>query len=175
MKNILLAGFLLAAVAPMPAFAQDTKAAPAMNMSDMAAGQYVEMAASSDMFEIESSKLAMTMGQSEPVKKFANHMVSDHGKTSADLMAAAKAESLEVPKTMMPKHADMVAQLKSADAASFDALYIQMQTMAHQEAVALHTAYSETGKDMALKEVATKAVPIVTEHLKDVKAMSGKA
>lgn len=140
MKHFLIAGILMAAAAPVTSYAQDAKAPAAMSMSDLSAQQYVEMAASSDMFEIESSKLAMTMGQSAPVKEFANHMVSDHGKTSMDLMAAAKAEKIDVPKAMMPKHAEMVAKLKAADASSFDALYVQMQTMAHEEAVALHTA-----------------------------------
>lgn len=43
-------------------------------------------AAASDVFEIESSKLAMQKGD-EAVKKFATQMISDHEKTTAELTA----------------------------------------------------------------------------------------
>ncbi len=174
MKHFIIAGTLLALSVPASSFAQDAKPAAAMNMSDLSASQYVEMAASSDMFEIESSKVAAQKAQSDDVKSFAGHMVSDHSATTKDLMAAAKAEGIEMPKAMMPKHMAMVEDLMATDAAGFDAAYIRAQTMAHEEAVALHTAYSKTGKDAALKAVAAKAVPIVTEHLGDVKAITAK-
>jgi len=175
MKHFIIAGTLIAIAAPVATYAQDAKTGAAATMSEISAAQYVEMAASSDMFEIESSKVAMEKGQRAGVKDFANHMVADHSATSKDLMAAAKADGIVVPKMLMPKHAAMVEELKATDAASFDAAYIRAQTMAHEEAVALHTAYSTSGKDAALQAVALKAVPIVTKHLEDVKAMSTKS
>lgn len=141
-------------------------------MAEMTAEQYVATAASSDMFEIQSSTMALKMSKSENVQEFAEHMVSDHSTTTKDIMAAAEAESIAVPTVMMPKHAEMLTQLQSADAASFDALYLEMQQMAHQEAVALHTAYAENGDDAGLMAVAKKAVPIVTEHYQEVQAIA---
>jgi putative membrane protein len=148
-----------------------TTAAGASSTAAMTADQYVATAASSDMFEIQSSKMALEMTKSEAVKKFAKHMVSDHSMTTKEIMAAAKEEKIAVPTEMLAKHAEMLASLKAADSSSFDALYIKMQEAAHEEAVALHTGYAKSGDDAALKAVAQKAVPIVTEHLKDVQAM----
>src|SRR5690349_25044363 len=45
---------------------------------------FVKMVAISDMFEIQSSKLAAQKGD-EATKAFANHMVTDHTKTSTEL------------------------------------------------------------------------------------------
>ena len=182
MKNLICAGAIAALLTSGVAHAQEatTTMAPAATgtaASDMPAGaavtadQYVATAASSDMFEIQSSKMALETTKNEAVKEFAEHMVSDHSTTTKEIKAAAKEEKIAVPTEMLPKHAEMLAALKAADAGSFDALYVKMQDAAHKEAVALHTGYAESGDNASLKAVATKAVPIVTEHLKDVQAI----
>ncbi|HEV7255708.1 MAG TPA: DUF4142 domain-containing protein [Mesorhizobium sp.] len=148
-------------------------ASPAALAQDaaMSAQDYVAMAASSDMFEIQSSQIALEKGQSDAVKQFAQEMVADHDQTSAQLAAAARQEQVEVPSAMMEKHATMLEQLGNASGAEFDAAYIEAQVMAHQEAVALHSSYAENGESEPLKEVAERAVPIVSEHLEDAQAM----
>jgi putative membrane protein len=180
MKKTLYAFTVAALMMAGAAFAQDasttmapaaTAAAPAAAMT---AADYVASAASSDMFEIQSSKMALEMSKNADVQKFAEHMVSDHSTTTKEIMAAAQADGIAVPTEMMPKHADMLAQLQAADAATFDATYLQLQDAAHQEAVALHTSYAEGGDDAKLMAVAKKAVPIVTEHLSDVQAIGKK-
>jgi putative membrane protein len=183
MKKTVFAGVLAALLSSGAAYAQDasTTMAPATDMTAVApaaamtATQYVASAASSDMFEIESSKMALEMSKDPAVQKFAEHMVSDHSTTTKEIMAAAKADGIAVPAEMMPKHAEMLSQLKATDAATFDASYLQMQEMAHQEAVALHTSYAQAGDDAELMAVAKMAVPIVTEHLTDVQAIGKKA
>ena len=169
MKKMMLAGAFALLMTSGASYAQDA------SVTKVTTDQYVATAASSDMFEIQSSKMALEMSKSAGVKEFAEHMVSDHSTTTKELMAAAKAENITVPTTMMPKHAAMVEQLQAADAASFDTLYLQMQVTAHQEAVALHTAYAKNGEDAALMAVAEKAVPIVTEHYEDVQALAKKS
>jgi putative membrane protein len=183
MKKTVYAGVLAALLSSGTAFAQDasTTMAPATAMTAVApvaamtAADYVAAAASSDMFEIESSNMALETSKDPAVQKFAQHMVSDHSTTTKEIMAAAKADGIAVPAAMMPKHAEMLTRLKATDAATFDAAYVQMQDMAHQEAVALHTSYAQAGDDAELVAVAKKAVPIVTEHLKDVQAIAKKA
>ena len=171
---------LLAAAASM------TLAACAMNddmsgQSAMSAGMpadmtpeertaYVRMAASSDMYEIQSSQIALSKAQSPAVRGFAQMMVRDHSNTTEQLMAAARAAGIP-PMTpqMMPMHADMVARLQAASAgASFDRLYAQQQLMAHQQALALHSNYAARGDTPALRAVAGAATPIVRGHLEMV-------
>ena len=175
MKKIILASALLSLTVPVASFAQGTAtpATAAASAQALTSDQYVATAASSDMFEIRSSEIALEKAQGAEVKEFAQHMVADHSATTEKLMAAAKAENITPPTVMMEKHATMVEELDAADDASFDALYLEMQVTAHEEAVALHTAYAENGDVEALQEVATSAVPIVTEHLEEVQALAG--
>jgi len=57
--------------------------------------------------------------------------------------------------------------LKLLDAASgdeFQALYIDMQTVAHMEAVTLFATYAKGGDDEAVKTFAEKTLPTLEMH-----------
>jgi putative membrane protein len=131
---------------------------------------YVRMAASSDMYEIQSSQIALSKAQNPAMRSFAEMMVRDHTNTTQQLMAAAQTSGMPpMAPQMMPMHADMVAKLQAASAgASFDRMYAQQQLMAHQQALALHSNYAARGDTPALRTVAGTATPIVRGHLEMV-------
>src|SRR5690349_10191595 len=54
--------------------------------------EFAAMAAGSNMFEIESSKLALQKASLQPTKDFAQHMIDDHTKAGEEMRAAATAE-----------------------------------------------------------------------------------
>jgi putative membrane protein len=60
---------------------------------------FIQEAAISDMFEIESSKMASAK-LAAPEKEFADKMVADHTKTTAELTAEAKADNIPIPPAM---------------------------------------------------------------------------
>ncbi len=127
---------------------------------------YVEMAASSDMFEIQSSQLAMSRAQTPAVRQFAEMMVRDHTQMSQQLMAAASASGMPaMSPAMMPMHADMLTRLQAMSGAGFEAEYGRQQMMAHEMAVAMHTNYAARGDTPALRTVAAAAAPRVSQHL----------
>ena len=131
---------------------------------------YVEMAASGDMYEIQSSQMASSRAQNAAMRSFAQMMITDHTNTSQQLMAAASAAGLP-PMTprLLPMHADMLARLQSRSGADFDREYGRQQLLAHQQSVALHSNYAARGDTPALRVVAGAAVPIVTRHLEMVR------
>ena len=59
----------------------------------------------------------------------------------------------------------MLAQLASTSGPAFDRLYGQMQRMAHQEALAMYTAYSQNGADPAMVTFARSVIPHLQNHL----------
>jgi putative membrane protein len=146
--------------------------APAVAQDAMSAQSYVAMAASSDMFEIQSSQLALEKAQSADVKQFAQEMINDHTQTSQALMAAARQEQVEVPSGMMDKHAAQLQKLGNASSDGFDSAYMKAQVASHEEALALHSSYAENGESEPLKASAERAVPIVREHLEHVQKMA---
>lgn len=132
---------------------------------------YVEMAASSDMYEIQSSQMAQSRATNPAMQSFAQMMITDHTNTSQQLMAASQAAGLP-PMTprLLPMHADMLSRLQGMSGAGFDREYARQQLMAHQQALALHSNYSARGDTPALKAVAGAAVPVVSRHLNMVRA-----
>lgn len=127
------------------------------------AADYVRLAASSDAYEIESSRLALQRSRDPWTRAHAALMIRDHGYTSAQLASAAAEQGIVVPAGMMPMQAAMMRTLEGS--ASFDATYRQQQIEAHRQALALHDRYARRGDRPALRGVAAVAVPIVRSHL----------
>lgn len=153
---------LVAALSGMSLSACATMGAP-MDMTPNVAPAYVTMAASSDMFEIESSRLALQRSRDSMNRMHAEMMIRDHTNTTAQLKAAAASAGLGVPMQMLPMHAAMLDQLTRS--ANFDATYKSQQVLSHQQALALHDNYARRGDVPQLRGVAAAAVPVVRGHL----------
>jgi putative membrane protein len=127
---------------------------------------YVTLAAASDMFEIQSSQMALTKAQNPAIRDFAQMMVTHHTQTSQQLMAAAQAAGMSPPPPMLPAPVQrMLSELQQASGAKFDRVYMRQQVLAHQMALALHRNYAASGDTPALRQVAAAATPIVEQHL----------
>ena len=82
-------------------------AAPAAAPTD-AAG-YIAQAGAGDLFEIESSKVALEKSQTKAVRDFAQMMIDQHQKSTADVKAAAQKAGLTVPPPkLMPNQQQML-------------------------------------------------------------------
>lgn len=162
---------------PMPGTPGGTMSATDVGVSPLSgtsATDYVKMAADSDMYEIASSKLALSKSKDAGVKSYARQMITDHTGTTRALMAALTNGDRKIAKPgkmMSATNAANVALLKKAPRASFDQLYMQQQMTSHQTAWALHKGYSTEGTDAALRQVASTAVPIVESHFQHLKTM----
>ena len=134
---------------------------------------YVAAAGSSDQFEIQSSREALTRAQSPEVRQYAQMLIDHHTQTSQTLMAAARdAGMTPPPPVLMPRHAAMLEGVRRAPADRFDAVYIAAQVPAHQEALALHQNYAANGDTPSLRAAASTAVPLVQQHLTDAQRMA---
>jgi putative membrane protein len=133
---------------------------------------FVKQAAISDMFEIESSKLAAQKAPDGPVKNFANQMVTEHTKTSTELKSAvANDPKSPIPTTMDDAHRDMITKLSGLNGAEFTEEYVDMQVDAHQNAVSLFERYAKGGDSESLKAWAGKTLPSLQHHLEMAKAL----
>lgn len=140
----------------------------------MTAQDFAATAASSDMFEIQSSEVALQKSQDASVKEFAQMMINDHTTASKGLKAAAQQDGVDVPTEMTEKHAAQLKTLSDTPAESFDASYIDAQVAGHQEALTLMTSYAEGGDSAALKSHAQKTAPIIQTHLEHVQNLDKK-
>lgn len=163
---------LLSACASQPS-APPAPATPAVDPSSpLAAPMYMQMAASSDQFEIQSGQLAAQMSQNPAVRGFGNMLVAHHTHTTNQIAAAAQSAGLTPPPpALMPNHQAMLDQLRAAGP-NFDMAFKDVQVRAHQEALTLHQNYASGGDVPALRTVAAAAAPIVQQHLTAAQALN---
>lgn len=160
---------ICAAVAPLLAVS------PAVAAAEISAADYVKKAAAGDLYEKESSQLVLRTTANPAVRMFAQEMIRDHAKSSADIKAAAARSGLIAkPPALGTAQADMIRQLEAATGAARDRLYLQQQAGAHRDALALHKGYAEGGDNAALRAVAAKVVPIVEHHIHKLGAIKAE-
>ena len=138
------------------------------------ANGYVEKAAIGDMFEVQSSQVALEKTKDLSLRKFAEHMVNDHTKSSHKLQDALKAANIPAspPAKLDQAHQDKLATLRSVSGDQFDQQYRELQLQGHQEALKLHSDYSKNGGNEALKRFATETAPVVQQHLNEIQALN---
>lgn len=165
------------ASAPMSSSMTGTMTASDIGVSPMpamSATDYVKLAADSDMYEVVSSKLALTKSRNASTRNYAQTMTRDHTATTKTLMAALRNNDRTIVKPSMRLSAENAAKvtlLRRAPRADFDTLYMQQQMDSHKAAWSLHKGYALNGTDAALKQVASTAVPVVEAHFTSMKGM----
>jgi putative membrane protein len=185
-----LAALSLAACGSDTETSQETETTePTMDAGDPAAGaqspdaasadtptegaRYVEVAGASDLYEIQSSELALEKAQSEEVRMFAQHMIEDHQMTTEQVTTAAEAAGImPAPPQLTPMQQQMITELEGATGEAFDRTYLQQQRQAHQMALALHRNFAEQGDTEQLQQVASGAVPVVERHISELDGMN---
>jgi putative membrane protein len=138
-------------------------------------GDFVKEAATSDMFEIQSSQLAQSKGGAE-IKTFAAKMVADHTKTSADLKSMVQGGNVkaELPNEVTSSQSSMLDKLNGLNGEDFNKQYMSDQVSAHKDAVSLFQRYAKGGDNASLKSWAGKTLPTLQDHLKMAEGLYNK-
>lgn len=153
-KTLLIAAALLA-VPATPVLAQT-----------MSSATYVMKAGAGDLYERESSKLVLQSTTNPNLKSFAQMMVTDHTKSTADVKAAAMKSKLHPkPPMLNAEQKSNMAALRAAKGTDRDALYITQQKASHQEALMVQQDEANNGTSKPLKMTAAKIVPVVQQHI----------
>lgn len=148
---------------------------PGMAMMPTQANAYLRMAGESDLFEITSSQIALQRTQNPELRAFATRLIDHHTMTTNATLAAAKAGRVPPPPAVLgPQKRAMIDQLNSQTGMNFDRLFIQQQIPAHEQALALHTNYARSGDVATLRGSASAAIPFVTNHLNEARAMQAR-
>jgi len=135
---------------------------------------FVQEAAVSDMFEIQSSQLAEQKSDDAPTKSFAQKMVTDHTKTTSDIksmVSGGKLKGVELPTDMSSSQKSMLDKLKGLNGKDFTKQYHSDQVSAHKDAVSLFERYAKGGDNAKLKDWAGKTLPALQHHLEMAQAL----
>lgn len=126
---------------------------------------YVQNAAASDMFEIETSKLALEKATLPSIKTYAQMMIDEHTKSTTELKAAAGQAGISVPAALPADKQAKVDALRGLSGAEFDRQYLADQQSGHQETLAKVNSYIAAAPAGPLKDHASKVTGVVQKHL----------
>lgn len=130
--------------------------------------EFIALATSSHMLEVESGQMALEKSKNSSIRAFAQHMVDDHAKTSAELRELATSVGAAPPAAMAPPHAAHLQKLGALDGAEFDREYAaQVGVAAHQEAVALFERASREAANADVRGFTDKTLPDLRKHLQE--------
>ncbi|MBA9032901.1 putative membrane protein [Rhizobium leguminosarum] len=174
MKHLAIASLAFALAAP--AFAQSAAEKTGVNSLMGVAPKtedFVQEAATSDMFEISSSKLAIERGD-DATKAFAQQMVTDHQKTTDELkgLVASGKVKASVPSAMTSNQQSMLDKLNGLQGADFNKQYHADQESVHEDAVDLFKRYGDEGDNADLKAWAVATRPALEHHLMMAKELN---
>jgi putative membrane protein len=167
MKKIILTTALL--MLSTSAFAQSAAESTGVNSLVGAAPKtedFVLEAATSDMFEIAESKLAVE--RADPATKaFAAQMITDHTKTSMEMKQLVDSGKVKaaIPAAMTSSQQGMVDKLNGLQGDDFNKQYHSDQVSVHKDAVDLFKRYGDGGDNADLKTWAATTRPTLEHHL----------
>ena len=172
---IAIACLLLAGPALAQSAGEKTGVNSALGISPTTA-DFVKEVAISDLFEIDSSKLAQDKGTA-PEKTFASQMVSDHTKTSTELKGLVTSGKVkaELPTALDSSHQSKLDKLKGESGKDFSSDFDSVQVSAHKDAISLFERYAKSGDNAALKDWAGKTLPTLKHHLDMAEGLTRKS
>jgi putative membrane protein len=187
MKKVFIYGTVMMALSAAPTWAQQPQqvnpgsqgatapAAGARAQQQNADHDFILEAAMGGMAEVDLGQLASTKAQSDQVKQFAQRMVTDHGKSNAELKALAQSKNVAVPADSGAQHKAMKDRLTKLSGAEFDRAYMQEMVSDHRKTVDTFRKESQSGKDAEVRAWAAKTLPTLEEHLQMAQRASSAA
>jgi putative membrane protein len=132
---------------------------------------FVQLATSSDNFEIESSRIALARSTHPQIREFAQRMIEHHTMLSAELRALPDATT-RLPANLDERRTNQLLVLRQQENEDmFNRYYVQQQIEGHEEAVTAYDAYARSGEVPALRAFAQKHAPMIRQHLDMARAL----
>jgi putative membrane protein len=157
-----------------PAAQQAAPGVPAAHELNMSDRVFLRAAAAGGLAEVDFGQLAASAGESQLVKSFAQHMVSDHGKANKKLSTLASDDQFPLPSKVDAEHQRARGELEKLKGAAFDRAYIAGQLQDHQRTAQLLAYEIGAGENADLKAFAEENLPIVLDHLQTVQDIATK-
>jgi putative membrane protein len=134
---------------------------------------FVLKAALGSMMEVEAGNIALQQSKSPFVKQFAQMMVTDHTKASAELEGIAKSKGLGLPKTFAVEQRGHIDALKSVSGDGFDRDYMRMMVTDHSETLKQFRLAAKFA-DKDIQNFASKSIPMLEAHFKKANEISNR-
>ncbi|MHA4894592.1 DUF4142 domain-containing protein [Pedobacter sp. PWIIR3] len=131
--------------------------------------QFIQEAGAAGMKEVELGKLAEQKATNQGVKAYGTMMVGDHTKANEELKTLAAKRNVTLGKSEETTTA--AASLNKLSGTEFDKAYLKTMIDDHTKAIDLFEMATKSS-DAEIKAYATKYLPTLKTHLKQVTALN---
>jgi putative membrane protein len=136
---------------------------------------FMENAIQGSYAEIEASKLALKKDSSPDVRKFANTMITDHGKMVEEARKLAQEKGYTPPDGPSVMQKGEATALKALSGGAFDASYVnRIGVAAHESTIKQFEEAASDVKDPDIKAMIQKTLPKLRDHLQMARALDAK-
>ncbi len=128
---------------------------------------YVAAAASIDLFVVRASALALERSSAPAILALAIRMREDHRGLANQLSFAGRRIDAVPSARLLPREERRLAAL---DTPPFDRHYVHQMMLAHEQSLALHTAFAARGSSPTLRPVAANGERVERGHLAELRS-----
>jgi len=135
---------------------------------------FVAAASDANQFQIKAAQLAITKSQRDDVRAYAKRVLAEAQTSQTSLLAALRNNERTIKTPATALSSVRTAQLKllqEAPRGGFDNLYLTQAKQVQKTAWSAYKDYAEDGTDLALKQVASTAMPTIEQELGSGKAL----
>jgi predicted outer membrane protein len=126
---------------------------------------FLKRAAAGSMGEVELGRWALERSRSDSVKKFAQHMVSEHTNLNKDLESLADRFGMTLPAPMSKEQTALKDKLSKLEGNAFDREFMRGMITDHEAMVADFERYMKDGRNEDVRAFAKNALPALKDHL----------
>ena len=136
--------------------------------------RFVQVGIQEAMAQVKLGQLAQERGSSQIVKEFGARMEAHQGKVGDQLKEIASANSVTIPDQIRTKDQTLYDRLSKLSGAQFDREYIRALVVDRAVDVAAFRRESQSAADITVRDLATKMLPAMEEHLRLARDDSAK-
>ena len=151
---------------------RDRKAA--QNKLEHADTSFMKKVAEDTKSELELAQLAEQKAADPQVKKFAEKIVTDHGKADEKLKALAQQENVDLPDRKSSGETTEKARLDRLNGADFDRAYMKHMVSDHEADINDFRKEATNSKDDNVRKFASENLPVLEAHLKMARNINAK-
>lgn len=127
--------------------------------------RFIQNAMQHGMAEVEMANMAANKASSDQVKKFAQQMVTDHGKVNDELKKIAAENNVTITADLDRSDDRRLKDLNKASGAEFDRKFMTEMVKNHERDLKDFQKAARDAKDPQLKSFAEKTAKSIEEHL----------
>jgi putative membrane protein len=138
---------------------KDDDGTPAVNSAE-----FMQFAAVSGLFEIQSSNLATQKSATTQVVEFAQQMIEDHTVQAQELQTLAQQKNVMLPQSLTAEKAAIIQRLNGLTGTAFDKDYMNAQVVSHDETIERFEQAAANADDEQVRAFANKYLPALRLH-----------